>query len=70
MNQNLKTFKVTYRKREIVLCQAKESTETIVIKAKNILYARLEVHGLPNCWAIVSVKEMKPKIKRKNVSAY
>jgi hypothetical protein len=64
MDQNLKTFKVTYTKREIFLCQSIQSTETVLIKAKNILYARLEVHGLPGCWTIVSVKEMKPRIKK------
>ena len=64
MNQNLKTFKATYTKREIFLCQTIQSTETVLIKAKNILFARIKVWELPGCWGVASVKEMKPRIKK------
>lgn len=63
MNQSLKTFKATYLKRKIVLCQTKESIKKALVKAKNILDARLEVLSLPGCWTVVSIKEIKPKIK-------
>lgn len=63
MNQNLKTFKATYLKRKIVLCQTKEITKKALVKAKNILDARLEVWQLPGCWGVISIKETKPKIK-------
>ena len=64
MDQNLKTFKATYTKRKIFLCQAIQSTETVLIKAKNTLDARTKVWELHGCWAVASVKEMKPRIKK------
>ena len=64
MNQNLKTFKATYLKREIVLCETKESTETVLVEAKNILFARLKVRELPGCWGVISIKETRRKIKK------
>lgn len=67
MNQNLKTFKATYRKKEIFLCQVKQSTETVLIKAKNILDAKLKVWELPGCWSVISIKETKRKIKMTDV---
>lgn len=68
MNQDLKTFKATYRKREIVLCQTKESTETVLVEAKNILFARIKVFEIPGCWGVISIKEIKPKIKKKRTA--
>jgi hypothetical protein len=59
MNQNLKTFKVTYLKNEKVLYWTEQSVETVLIDAAYSFDARIKAWELPGCVAVTSVKEVK-----------
>lgn len=57
MDQNLKTFKVTYLKNEKVLYWTEQSTETVLIEAKCSFDARIKAWELPGCVVVTSVKD-------------
>jgi hypothetical protein len=58
MNQNLKTFKVTYLKNEKVLYWTEQSTETVLIEAKCSFDARIKAWELPGCVVVTSIKDV------------
>jgi hypothetical protein len=59
MNQNLKTFKVTYLKNEKVLYWTEQTVETVLIDAAYSFDARIKAWELPGCVVVTSVKEVK-----------
>ena len=59
VNQNLKTFKVTYLKNEKCLYWMEQTTETVLIEAAYSFDARIKAWELPGCVAVTSITEVK-----------
>lgn len=68
MNQNLKTFKVTYLKNEKVLYWTEQSVATVLIKAKHSFDARIKAWELPGCVVVTSIKEIKDEAENEKNS--